>query len=405
MLTPSNLSVNSSEAVTKSSSPYYLMSTYIEPLLTVYFASIIYRIYRKAKYNLEPIHMFVLNILVDMVAQAGVKTFENGYSYVTPDCQLRPCKFIYLLQYFSVFSFHNDVILEQVDGFLALYWNVKYKTKVTMRRAAHTIMVSKTMSFLAAYIITKYDPEATRCKNTDSIACQYLKKNNIFYLTIPMVLTVLIIIMVSGYFICVNYRANKVSPYNKNLRNLEVAQQQQHQQQRVEKDDVTHFNDFSNDAPVSFIPLEDVVIEDLEIKENPDEDPALNNNNSNMVDNIQRQSQDPYMFYRVKEGAMKRFPEDMQMEANAWGEEEANSKTRASEGQRPMLARDILKINLIVLFLILMMLPWNIFNVIFYFTDSYDCEQMTDLFRIFGFVQLLFVIFYPVLNLAKLKLI
>ena len=120
--------------MSRNSNPYYLMSTYIEPLLTFYFASIIYRIYRKAKYSLEPIHMFVLNILVDMVAQAGVKTFENGYNFVTPDCELRPCKFIYLLQYFTVFSFHNDVILEQVDGFLALYWNVKYKTKVTMRR-------------------------------------------------------------------------------------------------------------------------------------------------------------------------------------------------------------------------------------------------------------------------------
>ena len=400
MLKTSNLSTNISDVVSKSSSPYYLMSTYIEPLLTVYFASIIYRIYRKARYNLEPIHMFVLNILVDMVAQAGVKTFENGYDFVTPDCQQRRCTFIYLLQYFCVFSFYSDVILEQVDGFLALYWNVKYKTKVTMSRAVNTIMVSKTMSFVAAYIITKYDPEATRCVNTDSIACQYLKKNNIFYLTIPMIVTVLIIILVSGYFICVNYRANKVSPFNKNLRNLEVAQQQEHQhRQRVEKDDLTHDVTFSNEAPVVHIP-QDVVIEDLD--EN-NEDPALNNN-INKRDNIQRQSQDPYMFYRVTEGAIKQ----MEIDAAAWGEEETvanGAKSRALEGQKPMLARDILKINLIVLFLILMMLPWNIFNVIFYFTDSYDCEQMTNLFRIFGFIQLLFVIFYPVLNLAKLKLI
>ena len=171
----------------------------------------------------------------------------------------------------------------------------------------------------------------------------------------------------------------------------------------MEKDDLTHDIHFSDDAPVANISVADLVIEDLEIKEE-DEDPAFNNNPSTR-DNIQRQSQDPYMFYRVKEGALKQFPEDMEMEANAWGEEEAHSKTRTGEGQKPMLARDILKINLIVLFLILMMLPWNIFNVIFYFTDTYECEQMTELFRVFGFIQLVFVIFYPVLNLAKLKLI
>ena len=404
MSTSSNLTTNTSEAVSGRVSPYYLMSTYIEPLLTFYFATIIYRIWKKAKYNLEPIHLFVLNILVDFVAQSGIKTLENGFDLITPDCDIQPCKFIYLLHYFTIFSFHNDVILEQVDGFLALYLNVKYKSKVTITKAANIITVSRVVAMTAAYIITKYDPESTRCKNTDSIACQYLKKNNIFYLTIPMVLTVLIIILVSVYFICVYYRANKVSPIN--MRNLEVAQQQQ-QQQRFEKDDVVEDTQVTEGEPNPNMPVEDVVIEDLEIKE---DDPGFDNN-SNTRDNIQRQSQDPYMFYRVKEGAIKVFPEEL--EANAWSEEQeqeqedgsAQPKTKASEGQKPMLARDILKFNLIVLFLILMMLPWNIFNVIFYFTDSYDCEQMTELFRIFGFVQLIFVIFYPVLLLAKLKLI
>ena len=40
---------------------------------------------------------------------------------------------------------------------------------------------------------------------------QYLKKNNIFYETVPMFATVAVIVMVSGYFIVVNYRiATKV---------------------------------------------------------------------------------------------------------------------------------------------------------------------------------------------------
>ena len=43
---------------------------------------------------------------------------------------------------------------------------------------------------------------------------QYLKKNNIFYETVPMFVTVAVIVMVSGYFIVVNYRiATKVIIY------------------------------------------------------------------------------------------------------------------------------------------------------------------------------------------------
>ena len=60
----------------------------------------------------------------------------------------------------------------QVDGFLALYWNVKYKHRVTFSRAAKTIAVSKVSMFTTASLVTKLDPEATRCKRTDSIACQ-----------------------------------------------------------------------------------------------------------------------------------------------------------------------------------------------------------------------------------------
>ena len=44
-------------------------SDYIEPLLTIYFAFFIFKIYRRARYNLEPIHLFSLNILLDFATQ------------------------------------------------------------------------------------------------------------------------------------------------------------------------------------------------------------------------------------------------------------------------------------------------------------------------------------------------
>ena len=47
-------------------------SDYIEPLLTIYFAFFIFKIYRRARYNLEPIHLFSLNILLDFATQVVV---------------------------------------------------------------------------------------------------------------------------------------------------------------------------------------------------------------------------------------------------------------------------------------------------------------------------------------------
>ena len=50
-----------------------LPSDYIEPLLTIYFAFFIFKIYRRARYNLEPIHLFSLNILLDFATQVVVE--------------------------------------------------------------------------------------------------------------------------------------------------------------------------------------------------------------------------------------------------------------------------------------------------------------------------------------------
>ena len=38
-------------------------------MLTIYFAFFIFKIYRRARYNLEPIHLFSLNILLDFATQ------------------------------------------------------------------------------------------------------------------------------------------------------------------------------------------------------------------------------------------------------------------------------------------------------------------------------------------------
>ena len=380
----------------------YKLSNYIEPILTLYFACFIIKIYKKARYNLEPIHILALNIFSDLVAQSGVKSVENAFFIVTSSCETFFCKFSYLLQYFCLFSFYSDIILEQADGFLAIYWNVKYKTRVTCTRVAKIIFVTKLILFVIAGLVILLDKEATRCKNLDSIACEYLRKNNVFYSTIPMFLTTFIIIIVSVYFIIVNCKiSSRVSPTNIQLNYLEAAQhQQQQQQQQLQQQSSSGSSQHGEKDTDAKKYDDDLVLEDLEIIQ-----PAPSAVISIIQEDksIQRQNPDPYMFYRVKEGPEK--PEIEQEQHSHRLEKQVSSMPLNQQQQEPRLAKEVMKINLVTFFHILILLPINIFNMIFYLNDDYKCESFTVEFKIFGYVQLFFVTLYPFLILAKLKMI
>ena len=45
-----------------------------------------------------------------------MKSAENGFHLVTPACEGGYCRLTYLLHYFSILSFHLDLILEQVGS-------------------------------------------------------------------------------------------------------------------------------------------------------------------------------------------------------------------------------------------------------------------------------------------------
>ena len=109
------------------------------------------------------------------------------------------------------------------------------------------------------------------------------------------------------------------------------------------------------------------------------------------------------MFYRVKEGTGK--PDQEQEPHSHRLEKQISSIPLNQQQQQPRLAKEVMKINLVTFVHILILLPINIFNMIFYLNDNYKCESFTDEFRIFGFVQLIFVTLYPFLILAKLKMI
>ena len=374
--------VNNTNIKVDSSS--FAMNTYIEPLVGFYYLFFIEKIFRKHRYSLEPVHLLVINIMMDVCLDSFAKSVENILFIFIPESRISFCKYTYFFRYYCAFCFYTDLILEQVDRFLALFWNVKYKTRVTYGKTVKTIRLSKLVLISLALLVISLDEEATRCDYHDRTwACRYLRKNNIFYYTIPMFITVFIIIMVSVYFMVITHRVStRISPFTIPLRNLEAAQLQQaaiHQ---------------SSEQPQE--PVNDNEI--MEIQDIEDANSEETNQVDNSVQPIQRQNPDPYMFYRVKDDEK----DGQTPSVNQPNNEEV---LRQQPAPMPILAKEVLKINFVILFLVLLMCPINVFNIIFYVNDTLNCQTLGYTSKIFGFVQLLFVILYPFLLLAKVKMI
>ena len=363
------------------------MGFYIEPMIGCYYGYFIERIFMKHRYNLEPVHLIVINILVDIALYHGAMAFENFFFLLIPHTHMIFCKVTFFFKYLAGFCFYADIITEQIDGALGLYWNVKYKTRVTNGKTLKTIGICKLLAGLCALAVVLLDPKATSCNFSKLWACRYLKRNNVFYFTIPMVVSLMVIICVSIYFIIITHKVKaKVSPLNFPLSNLENAQHQAA---------IRQSSDGNDQERVEQQPVEDdIEVEDLEQQqqEEPEPEPIP-------VDNsIQRQNPDPYMFYRVKED------EKADQSPNQDQDTQAVKEAMPKQQSNPILAKEVLKINFVILFLVLLMCPINVFNVIFYVNDI-NCHTLNPSVRIFGFVQLLFIILYPFLFMAKLKMI
>ena len=100
---------------------------------------------------------------------------------------------------------------------------------------------------------------------------------------------------------------------------------------------------------------------------------------------VQRQSLDPYMFYRVPKS----------------DEEEPEAQSQCFNVNAAMLetARKVIAINLVTVTLLMCFLPHNIYNIIIFFSSS---EPSVRTSLTLGGLQTPFVILYPFLICAKL---
>ena len=318
----------------------------------VLYTGVAEKIYSKYKYSLEPIHIYELNNLTNWAllamfnALTALDIFFDESDFF--------CPIIHFGLYYVVFSFYLGILITQADRFLALYWNVKYTSRVTKEKAVRTVGISKVVIFIITIIVAIIDGQILQCFDSTFYGCRMLKKGMFLWVTFPMLFTLITVIGVSVYVLHIIVKQSRqVAP-------------------------IVDINSIS--AKVRKNKQEDqMVVEDIELAADVE---------SQEVDEemIRRKTTDPYMFYRERQletqprVAFKCF------------------KTAILEP-----ARRALRINLATLSLLVMMAPHNLLNVYSYFSEEGCTDDLVTVSRLVGLAQYFFVIIYPFILMSKLS--
>ena len=196
-----------SVAVTSS----YLISLLILCIIVLLYGMISYKLYKKNQFDMEPMHVFQLNFMI-------VSTLRIIFPALSVLDQLIGFKhgpvascLYYFPIFFAYLSFNTDLVLMQVDRFLAVYWNMKYSSHVTYKLALRCCIGSKVFATLVTFLVAILDPEYSKCE--DEYSYIHLKDWNIYLDAYPKLAVALLLVAVSTYMAITMIRLeNKVKP-------------------------------------------------------------------------------------------------------------------------------------------------------------------------------------------------
>jgi hypothetical protein len=112
-------------------------------------------------------------------------------------------------------SFSFSVLCMQVDIFLAIFWSIRYKNRVTTYRARIACCLSLLLSIIISCVMNIIDRSYTNCLYPISLL--YTKTTNITLEGIPRLLAVAATVAVSIYAVIVDKQLAKVEPSPVNM--------------------------------------------------------------------------------------------------------------------------------------------------------------------------------------------
>ena len=330
----------------------------------VLYTGVAERIYSKYKYSLEPIHIYELNNLTNWALLAMLNALTALDIFFDDSDWF--CSIVHFALYYVIFSFYLGMLITQADRFLALYWSVKYTSRVTKKKAVMTVGISKLVIFIIIIIAAVLDGKILQCFDSTFYGCR-MQKGMFLWVTFPMMFTLMTVLGVSMYVLHIIVKqSRKVAPIV--CINTISAM--------VKEDEDNHDHQDHQDHP------DQLTVEDIEVSSDVESQEVEERK-------IRRRDTDPYMFYR----------EEQLMTQQRVSFKCFNFKTRILDS-----ARRALRMNLVTLSLLVMMAPHNLLNVYFYFSESGGCTaDRVTISRLVGSAQYFFVMIYPFILMSKLS--
>ena len=333
---------------------------WIYTLITCYFFSHLTCLTNKHWHQLEPVHRFELNALLDYCLLMMSQAIQQNEQYLNCHFGLKIfCLVNQILQKWSNFCLFADIILCQVDRFLALYWNAEYKERLEDNTSKIVIGVIKLVIAVLAFGCVLFDPSSFSCTPDVRFACHYFVKKALFYRAIPMLMSLLTIVGVSLYVLSVVLKHQRtVAPV---INNNPVA---------------PHI------PTVSAAVEQDMHVEDIEEgEEEKEEDKVV----------VKRNNSNPHLFIRVTREKVGRIKKNISIPCPS---KIFLEKTKV-----------IMKSSLMTLCLISTMIPQNLV-VVYVFVTEAKClndPMLLTYGNIGGFISLTNLILYPLLVRRKLN--
>ena len=162
--------------------------------LTTLGGIILYRIYMKNKYSLEPLHIYLLNYVAGYTLRLAFGVMRAAGKHEFFDQEYCPYYFFGL---FTITFYNIDIMLMQIDRFLAIYWNSAYKSRITATMATRSCIMSKSIAAVVTFLVFCLDQTYNKC--SEPFAMFHLKKTNIYVDAYPSVAVAIIFVANSIY--------------------------------------------------------------------------------------------------------------------------------------------------------------------------------------------------------------
>ena len=362
------------------------LSFYVIPVLVILHVLVIFKLFMKHRHHMEPIHIYEFNILTDMTVWFStffLGNFESNFKDWAPYCVL-----VNFVDTSARISGYADISVSQVDRFLALYWNSEYKERVTTSSAIATTVIVKILVMICTLVIYSVDPDILKCAPDILPICAYIRKNNFYWVTLPMCSSYLVVLIVTVYVIKIIIKQeNIVVPANLHVRGK--IGDELYKEERVFTITGKNQNIQPNPKHEQSSSREDQEMKTYETNGNSKIMKSCVAKESQKGE-IRRDETNPHMFYRNKEQEQTAPPPP------------CHPVPRISLNNT---ARRILSVNLQTLCLLLFVTPLNILNVYIFITeDSCDKNQaLSFIGKICTIVAVIYGIFYLYIAWIKLK--